>query len=101
MKIFRKKHLFKSVVLVKGEKIMLIFKEKAQRIIYNYIYMILVVGLGNPGRQYEHTHHNMGFDVVDKFADSLGVSFDREGFKGVYTKTKYFDEDIIILKPYT
>lgn len=63
--------------------------------------MILVVGLGNPGKQYEHTHHNMGFDVVDKFADSLGVSFDREGFKGVYTKTKYFDEDIIILKPQT
>lgn len=63
--------------------------------------MILVVGLGNPGREYAHTHHNMGFDVVDKFADSLGVSFDREGFKGIYAKAKYFDHDIIILKPQT
>lgn len=61
----------------------------------------LIVGLGNPGREYEHTHHNMGFDVVDRLADSLGVTFDRDGFKGVYVKTKFMDEELIILKPYT
>ena len=48
--------------------------------------MFLIVGLGNPGKEYEHTHHNMGFDVVDKFADSLGVAFDRNDFKGIYVK---------------
>lgn len=63
--------------------------------------MILVVGLGNKGREYENTRHNMGFDVVDKLADALGVTFDKSGFKGVYTKAKYFDEDIVILKPMT
>ena len=59
--------------------------------------MYLIVGLGNPGKEYEHTHHNMGFDVVDKFIDSLGITFDKEAFKGVYTKCKYFDKDLIVL----
>ena len=63
--------------------------------------MYLIVGLGNPGKEYEHTHHNMGFDVVDKFIDSLGITFDKEAFKGVYTKCKYFDKDLIVLKPMT
>ena len=61
----------------------------------------LIVGLGNPGREYKHTHHNMGFDVVDKFADSLGVAFDRTDFKGLYVKARYMDNDLIILKPQT
>lgn len=63
--------------------------------------MLLIVGLGNPGREYEHTRHNMGFDVLDMLADSLGVTFDRTGFKGVYTKTSYLGEDLILLKPTT
>ena len=63
--------------------------------------MLLIVGLGNPGKEYEHSRHNMGFDVVDKFADSLGVTFDRNEFKGLYVKARYMDEDLIILKPQT
>lgn len=63
--------------------------------------MILIVGLGNKGKEYEHTRHNMGFDVIDKLADSLGVTFDKTGFKGEYTKTRYFDEEIVLLKPMT
>lgn len=63
--------------------------------------MKIIIGLGNFGREYEHTRHNMGFDVIDKFADSLGVVFDKTGFKGTYCKTKYFDEDLILLKPST
>lgn len=63
--------------------------------------MILIVGLGNIGKEYEHTRHNMGFDVIDKLADSLGVSFDKTGFKGTYVKTNYFDHDLILLKPST
>lgn len=63
--------------------------------------MILIVGLGNIGKEYEHTRHNMGFDVIDKLADSLGVCFDKTGFKGTYVKISYFDQDLILLKPST
>ncbi len=63
--------------------------------------MKLIVGLGNPGREYAHTRHNMGYDVIDAFASSLGHDIDREGFKGLYTRVKYFNEDIILLKPTT
>ena len=64
-------------------------------------YMKLIVGLGNPGKEYEHTRHNMGYDVVALFASSLGFDIDKVGFKGLYTKVKYFNEDIILLKPTT
>ena len=64
-------------------------------------YMKLIVGLGNPGKEYEHTRHNMGYDVVDLFASSLCFDIDKVGFKGLYTKVKYFNEDIILLKPTT
>ena len=63
--------------------------------------MYLIVGLGNPGKEYENTRHNMGFDVVNKLADSLGLVFDKKDFKGEYVKTRYFDNEMIILKPMT
>ena len=63
--------------------------------------MKLIVGLGNPGKKYLKSRHNVGFDTIDFFADSLGVTIDKEGFSALYTKTKYFDEDLILLKPQT
>lgn len=63
--------------------------------------MKLVAGLGNPGKEYENTRHNCGFRVLDTFADMAGVDFNKEDFKGVYTKFKIDDEDVILLKPMT
>ena len=64
--------------------------------------MILIVGLGNPGHEYEGSRHNMGFDVIDKFAeDKLGVEIDKKGFKGLYNKVNYKGQQVILLKPQT
>ena len=63
--------------------------------------MKLIVGLGNPGKEYERTRHNTGFMVMDALADKLNVSIDKSKFNGLYTKCKYQGEDIIILKPQT
>lgn len=63
--------------------------------------MKLIVGLGNPGKEYELTRHNSGFRALDAFADMAKVEFNREDFKGVYAKFKLDDEDIILFKPYT
>ena len=63
--------------------------------------MKLIVGLGNPGSEYEMTRHNCGFRVIDAFADASGVDIDKEDFSGVYGRFKYNDEDIYLLKPLT
>lgn len=63
--------------------------------------MRLIVGLGNPGKEYENTRHNCGFKVVDAFADSIDVDFNKNDFNGIYAKFKLDDEDIVIFKPLT
>ena len=63
--------------------------------------MKLIVGLGNPGKEYEQTRHNCGFRVIDAFADLIDVDFNRNDFDGVYGKFKLDDEDIVLFKPLT
>ncbi len=63
--------------------------------------MKLIVGLGNFGKEYEHTRHNVGFDCVDSLCDSLGETIDKEGFHSLYKRVKYMDEDLILVKPQT
>ena len=63
--------------------------------------MKLIVGLGNPGKKYEHTRHNMGFDVLDLFAEMASIDIDKESFKGLLGRGKVLGEDIILLKPQT
>lgn len=63
--------------------------------------MKLIVGLGNPGKKYEHTRHNVGFDTVDLLADLAQIDVDKESFKGLVGRGKIFDQDVMILKPQT
>lgn len=61
--------------------------------------MYLIVGLGNPGKEYEHTRHNMGFEQIDRFAQSHHVSFEREKFGGKYCELFIHQQKVILLKP--
>ena len=63
--------------------------------------MKLIVGLGNPGKKYEHTRHNMGFDAVDLFSDLSQIDVDKEVFHGLLGRGQVFDEDIMLFKPTT
>lgn len=61
--------------------------------------MKLIVGLGNPGREYENTRHNIGFIFIDKLAESLGLSIKKEKFNGLYVETIINGEKVLLLKP--
>ncbi|MBM7606567.1 PTH1 family peptidyl-tRNA hydrolase [Metabacillus crassostreae] len=63
--------------------------------------MKLIIGLGNPGRQYEKTRHNVGFMVIDKLADNLSIPLDRQKFNGTYGIGHISGEKVILLKPLT
>lgn len=63
--------------------------------------MKLIVGLGNPTKEYDGTRHNVGFMVMDRLADVMNVSISTAKFKGEYVKFKYKGEDVILLKPMT
>lgn len=63
--------------------------------------MKLIVGLGNPGSEYEGTRHNMGFEVLDVLAEDFKCEFTKNGFSGTYTKFIYKGENIYLLKPLT
>lgn len=61
--------------------------------------MKLIVGLGNPGREYLSTRHNMGFMTIDKYAKKLGIEITKDKFNGLYGETLINGEKIILLKP--
>lgn len=61
----------------------------------------LIVGLGNPGKQYERTRHNCGFRAIDLLAQQLGCKIDRMKFQGLYGQTTYNGKKLFLLKPQT
>lgn len=63
--------------------------------------MKLIVGLGNPGVEYEKTRHNMGFMLLDRLAEDVGPVTFKEGFKGTYAKGTLKGESFYMLKPLT
>ncbi len=61
----------------------------------------LIVGLGNPGRQYENTRHNAGFITVDTIAEKTGARVDRIKFKGLCGECMLGGKKVLLLKPST
>ncbi len=63
--------------------------------------MKMIVGLGNPGRQYQHNRHNVGFMVVDRFAQHHGIDLNIKKKKAVFGRGKCFGQSVVLLKPQT
>ena len=63
--------------------------------------MFLIVGLGNPGSQYEDTRHNIGFKVIDNIAKEYNIEINRQKFKGMCGEGFINGEKVILLKPTT
>ena len=61
----------------------------------------LIVGLGNPGKQYERTRHNCGFRALDILSEKLGCKVDKGKFQGLYGQTTVGGKKLFLLKPQT
>lgn len=61
--------------------------------------MKLIVGLGNPGIEFENTRHNVGFDLLDYICKKKGLIFDKEKFNAKYVFTKVDGERVLLIKP--
>ena len=86
---------------------MLKSKWSALKIVFNYCSVEkgakikLLVGLGNPGKEYQSTRHNLGFQVIDYLTEKLNLSWQKEKFKGLYTIGTYQQQKIMLLRPLT
>lgn len=63
--------------------------------------MWLVVGLGNPGKQYAGNRHNVGFMVTERLASRWGAPPAKEKFSGLWTRASFAGEDVVVLQPQT
>lgn len=63
--------------------------------------MKVIVGLGNPGKQYENTRHNVGFNVIDLLSQALSIPVNKAKCKGLYGQGTRNGEKIFLLKPQT
>ena len=61
----------------------------------------IIVGLGNPGREYENTRHNCGFDAVDKLAEDVGCQIKKLRFKSLTGECRIGGSKCLIMKPST
>lgn len=63
--------------------------------------MKIIVGLGNPGKEYEKTRHNAGFRVLDMVANKLNIDVNKSKYKGIIGSKGMKDKKIILCKPQT
>ena len=61
----------------------------------------LIIGLGNPGKPYEQTRHNIGFDVIDELANRWNAPLNQSKFNGMYASIHRPEGKVILLKPLT
>lgn len=63
--------------------------------------MYIVAGLGNPGKEYEMTRHNIGFITIDYLADKYNVKVNKLKYKALYGETRIGSEKVLFVKPQT
>lgn len=63
--------------------------------------MFLIVGLGNPGREYQNTRHNIGYDVIDRLAEAENVSVSDNKHRAIIGKGMIAGQKCILVKPIT
>ena len=63
--------------------------------------MYIIAGLGNPGRKYENTRHNMGFIAVDLLAEKYGIKVDKLKFKALVGEGRIAGRKVLLVKPQT
>ncbi len=63
--------------------------------------MKVMVGLGNPGRQYENTRHNIGFIALDRIAEKLGTEIRKSRFRSTTGECRINGEKVLLVKPET
>ncbi len=63
--------------------------------------MYIIAGLGNPGKQYDMTRHNIGFHTIDYMADKLNVKVKKLKFKALYGECEIAGEKTLLIKPQT
>lgn len=61
--------------------------------------MKLIVGLGNPGNEYDNTRHNIGFSMIDYYVKKKDIGDFKQKDNGLFIKTKMYNQDVIFLKP--
>lgn len=61
----------------------------------------LIAGLGNPGKEYAQTRHNIGFLTLDRLISQFNLSFDKTRFDAVYVKSRIKGMDVLFVKPMT
>lgn len=63
--------------------------------------MYIIVGLGNPGKEYQNTRHNIGFDLVEKIASEYGFSNPVKKFQGLFSEGQIAGEKVKLIMPQT
>ncbi len=63
--------------------------------------MYFIVGLGNPGRQYENTRHNVGFLTIDYLANKHNIDVKKSKFKALYGQGEISGQKVMLIKPQT
>ncbi len=63
--------------------------------------MKLIIGLGNPGNEYNKTRHNIGFLALDYIASYINLNIDKKKFKSLYIKDSLYNNEVVLIKPQT